>query len=276
MWGVVVVARRRRFCIFASARAERRHPNGTDDRLRRRIADLAAGVANSIHPILPPLHNPERTEHRHRPRTMFAVASSAVSGFVSPAAAPRFAKRTAVKPRTSILGRSGKSGINELTGESEWIEMSDASAAIADATGLYESGDYTEAVATLEGALKLGGSGTRRDRSKPAELSLGEQQAVYYNLSCAHSKLGDNDKALKSLELTLRAGYCSASLYGFGKANEDYDRLMRDTGLENVRSDARFKKVVDTFNVEPNELQLQLDPSQSVIGRAMKMWGKKK
>jgi hypothetical protein len=51
---------------------------------------------------------------------------------------------------------------------------------------------------------------------------------------------------------------------------------MRDTGLENVRSDARFKKVVDTFNVEPNELQLQLDPSQSVIGRAMKMWGKKK
>jgi hypothetical protein len=33
---------------------------------------------------------------------------------------------------------------------------------------------------------------------------------------------------------------------------------------------------VDQFNVEPSELQLQLDPSQSVIGRAMKMWGSKK
>ena len=46
--------------------------------------------------------------------------------------------------------------------------------------------------------------------------------------------------------------------------------------LEAVRADARFKQLVDQFNVEPSELQLQLDPSQSVIGRAMKMWGSKK
>ena len=51
---------------------------------------------------------------------------------------------------------------------------------------------------------------------------------------------------------------------------------MRDEGLEAVRADPRFKQLVDQFNVEPSELQLQLDPSQSVIGRAMKMWGSKK
>ena len=128
----------------------------------------------------------------------------------------------------------------------------------------------------IEGALKMSGSGVRRDRAKPAELSLGEQQAVFYNLMCAHSQLGDVDKAIASLEAVLRAGYCSAQLYGFGKANEDYERLMRDGDLETARADPRFKQVVDRYNVEPSELQLQLDPSQSVIGRAMKMWGSKK
>ena len=74
----------------------------------------------------------------------------------------------------------------------------------------------------------------------------------------------------------LRAGYCSAQLYGFSKANEDYERLMRDEDLANARADERFKALVDKYNVEPSELQLQLDPSQSVIGRAMKMWASKK
>ena len=204
---------------------------------------------------------------------MFAVASDFIAARVSPLARVppgRSARGKAVVPNV------GRSGVNELTGESEWIEVSDASAAVADAQELYERGEYDEAVTTLEGALKLGGSGTRRDRSKPAELSLGEQQACFYNLTSAHSRLGDVDKALKSLELTLRAGYGSAQLYGFGRANEDYERLMRDEGLEAVRADARFKQLVDQFNVEPSELQLQLDPSQSVIGRAMKMWGSKK
>ena len=52
---------------------------------------------------------------------------------------------------------------------------------------------------------------------------------------CAHSQLGDVDKAIASLEAVLRAGYCSAQLYGFGKANEDYERLMRDGDLETAR-----------------------------------------
>ena len=178
--------------------------------------------------------------------------------------------------RASVIANVGRSKTNELTGEPEWVEISDAAAAIEDAQEQYGAGDFAGAVKTLEGALKLGGSGVKRDRSKPAELSLGEKQAVFYNLTSAHSKLGAVDRGLEALEALLQAGYCSAQLYGFGKANEDYVRLLRDPDLESVRGDARFKQIVDKYQVTPTELQLQLDPSQSVIGRAMKMWGSKK
>jgi hypothetical protein len=46
--------------------------------------------------------------------------------------------------------------------------------------------------------------------------------------------------------------------------------------MKAAREDPRFKALVDRFNVQPTELQLQLDPSQSSIGRAIKMWGDKK
>jgi tetratricopeptide (TPR) repeat protein len=208
------------------------------------------------------------------------MSSALAAALVTPAhsLASRPARRFGAPARRgwTIPARVGRSGINRLTGEPEWVEVSDASAAIADAQEQYEAGEYAAAVSTLEGALKLAGSGTRRDRSKPAELSLGEQQAIFFNLTCAHSKLGDADAALAALEAALRAGYCSAQLYGFSKANEDYERLMRDEDLANARADERFKALVDKYNVEPSELQLQLDPSQSVIGRAMKMWASKK
>ena len=125
----------------------------------------------------------------------------------------------------------GRSKTNELTGEPEWVEISDAAAAIEDAQEQYGAGDFAGAVKTLEGALKLGGSGVKRDRSKPAELSLGEKQSIFYNLTSAHSKLGAVDRGLEALEALLQAGYCSAQLYGFGKANEDYVRLLRDPDL---------------------------------------------
>ena len=178
--------------------------------------------------------------------------------------------------RASVIANVGRSKTNELTGEPEWVEISDAAAAIEDAQEQYGAGDFAGAVKTLEGALKLGGSGVKRDRSKPAELSLGEKQAIFYNLTSAHSKLGAVDRGLEALEALLQAGYCSAQLYGFGKANEDYVRLLRDPDLVSVTGDARFKQIVDKYQVTPTELQLQMDPSQSVIGRAMKMWGSKK
>ena len=48
------------------------------------------------------------------------------------------------------------------------------------------------------------------------------------------------------LEAVLRAGYGSASLYGFAKAGEDYNRLMSDPDLSKVREDAKFKAGPDT------------------------------
>ena len=205
-----------------------------------------------------------------------AVSVAVSAAVVRAATAPAARGAAPVPARGSVVAKVGRSGVNKFTGEPEWVEISDAAAAIEDAQAQYEAKDFAAAVKTLEGALKMSGSGVRRDRAKPAELSLGEQQAVFYNLMCAHSQLGDVDKAIASLEAVLRAGSCSAQLYGFGKANEDYERLMRDGDLEAAREDPRFKQVVDRYNVEPSELQLQLDPSQSVIGRAMKMWGSKK
>ena len=205
-----------------------------------------------------------------------AVSVAVSAAVVRAATAPAARGAAPVPARGSVVAKVGRSGVNKFTGEPEWVEISDAAAAIEDAQAQYEAKDFAAAVKTLEGALKMSGSGVRRDRAKPAELSLGEQQAVFYNLMCAHSQLGDVDKAIASLEAVLRAGYCSAQLYGFGKANEDYERLMRDGNLEAAREDPRFKQVVDRYNVEPSELQLQLDPSQSVIGRAMKRWGSKK
>jgi len=51
------------------------------------------------------------------------------------------------------------------------VVNSDAGAGIAEAQVMYDAGDFTTAVSTLEKALRLGGSGTKRDRAKPAELS---------------------------------------------------------------------------------------------------------
>ena len=207
---------------------------------------------------------------------MHHIAAAARAHARAPIAARARASSRRPTRRASVIANVGRSKTNELTGEPEWVEISDAAAAIEDAQEQYGAGDFAGAVKTLEGALKLGGSGVKRDRSKPAELSLGEKQAIFYNLTSAHSKLGAVDRGLEALEALLQAGYCSAQLYGFGKANEDYVRLLRDPDLESVRGDARFKQIVDKYQVTPTELQLQLDPSQSVIGRAMKMWGSKK
>jgi len=170
----------------------------------------------------------------------------------------------------------GKSRTNEITGEPEWVEVSDAAAAIEEGQELYDTEDYTGAIAKWEQALKLGGSGTKRDRAKPAELSFGEKQAVYYNTACAHAALGDPDSGLKALEAALKEGYCSPQLYGIGGASEQHARLMRDAGLAKLAEDPRFQPLVGKYKVTATEMQIQTDPSQSSVVRALKMmWGKK-
>ena len=183
------------------------------------------------------------------PAAAAAAAAAAVASRRSVAA--RRGGATTPNRRTAVVPNVGSSKTNEFTGEPEWVEVSDASAAIEQGQELYEAKEYVAAISTWEAALKLGGSGTKRDRSKPAELSLGEKQAVFYNLMCAQSTVGNVDKGLEALEAALRNGYCSAQLYGFGKANEDYERLMRDADLATIRDDARFAKIIGEYKVEP-------------------------
>ena len=158
--------------------------------------------------------SPHRTTRTEWKRTMHHIAAAARAHARAPIVHASSRRPTR---RASVIANVGRSKTNELTGEPEWVEISDAAAAIEDAQEQYGAGDFAGAVKTLEGALKLGGSGVKRDRSKPAELSLGEKQAIFYNLTSAHSKLGAVDRGLEALEALLQAGYCSAQLYGFRK-----------------------------------------------------------
>ena len=121
---------------------------------------------------------------------MAAAASSRVFPCAAAAARPVpgiQAARIAPTPRSrssSTVVRLGKSEVN-LQGELGWVETSDAGAAIAEAQMMYDAGDFTTAVSTLEKALKLGGSGTKRDRAKPAELSTA---GLLLQLACWHDE----------------------------------------------------------------------------------------
>ena len=116
--------------------------------------------------------------------TMAAAAATTRVPTLTPrrgAAAAGVGGRAAAAART-VVTRAGREETNARTGESGWVQKSDCAEGIEEAQALYDAGDLTAAVKTLEGALKLSGGGTKRDRSKPAELSTGERQAIFYNL----------------------------------------------------------------------------------------------
>jgi len=51
--------------------------------------------------------------------------------------------------------------------------------------------------------------------------------------------------------------------------------IVDDKDLATIRGDAKFTEIIGRYYVKPSELQIQMDPSQSMLGRALKMWGKK-
>ena len=127
----------------------------------------------------------------------------------------------------------------------------------------------------FEKALTSEGSGTKRDRTKPAELSLGEKQSAYYNLAASHGKMGHWDLAFASLELTFQSGYANGRLYGLGRAARDFQRLEMDKDLEELKKDERWKTILTKYRVRGSEIAFQLDPSNSSIGKAIEMMSKK-
>ncbi len=85
--------------------------------------------------------------------------------------------------------------------------MSECTAAINAGCALFAAGDAAGALSRFQESLTLPGSGIKKDRAKPAELSTGEKQAAYFNCAVAHSSLGEVDAGLEALEMALRCGY---------------------------------------------------------------------
>lgn len=177
----------------------------------------------------------------------------------------RAARADPRRPRSRARDRGARARAGKLVGES-WIELSDASYAIEEGRELFARGDVEGALATFERALTLGGSGTRRDRNKPAELSLGERQAALYNIASARCGLGDAENALLALEGCFRAGYANPRAYGASRAMQDLDAMWNDEDLTTVTRTEAFKALVKKYRVEPTALQQQFDWNSSVVG----------
>ena len=69
-------------------------------------------------------------------------------------------------------------------------------------------------------------------------------QSYYYNLACFQSLLKKKGEAIKNLELAYDNGF------------QDYNHMMNDTDLDNLRSDKRFKAVIAKEKKEGDYLDL--------------------
>lgn len=200
------------------------------------------------------------------------MASSSLSTLLATATRTRFFTRQQQQQRERrrcCRARGGK-----LVGET-WVQQSDAEDYIEEGQRAFQSEEYATAIALFEKALTSEGSGTKRDRTKPAELSLGEKQSAYYNLAASHGKMGHWDLAFASLELTFQSGYANGRLYGLGRAARDFQRLEMDKDLEELKKDERWKTILTKYRVRGSEIAFQLDPSNSSIGKAIEMMSKK-
>jgi len=184
--------------------------------------------------------------------------------------APTAALVNVPSSRRRVARRGGK-----LVGET-WVNTSDAEDFIEAGREEFQSENYASAITLFEKALTAEGSGTKRDRTKPAELSLGEKQSAYYNLAAAHAKMENWDLAFASLELTFQSGYANGRLYGLGRAARDYEQLEFDEDLKDLKRDERWSEVMEKYRVKGSEIAFQLDPSNSSIGKAVEMMSRKK
>ncbi len=63
-----------------------------------------------------------------------------------------------------------------------------------------------------------------------------KEPTFYYNLACSHSLLGQIDFALEALEKAFELGY------------QNFDHLMKDPDLENLRKDYRFRQLLKNLS----------------------------
>jgi hypothetical protein len=148
--------------------------------------------------------------------------------------------------------------------------------------------------ARFQAALTLPGSGIKKDRAKPAELSTGEKQAAYFNCAVAHGALGEVDDGLEAIEMAFRCGYgaCPRSIaavvhlllclpqsdskfratgdwvrHGTAQAIQDYNLLTESEELAPLRASPAFEALLDRYKLVPSRLAVELDFSSSALGR---------
>ena len=98
-----------------------------------------------------------------------------------------------------------------------------AAAFCAAGVARFKAGEAQAALELFQRGLVAPGSGALRERSKPRDLSSGEQQALWYNASCAHCKLGEVKDAAQTLLQAISAGF------------DDKGRLEGDADLALLR-----------------------------------------
>jgi tetratricopeptide (TPR) repeat protein len=117
-------------------------------------------------------------------------------------------------------------------------EPNDARSAIAIGLTLTDAKEWEEAQKYFERALELPGTGIKRFRDKPPQISDGEKMAALYNIACCQSQLGQPENiqnGLIALAGCLESGY------------DNFNQLRSDPDLENLRKDDKFEGLLKRF-----------------------------
>ena len=130
-----------------------------------------------------------------------------------------------------------------------------AGGAIMAGLARYRAREVEQALELFERALTLPGSGVRRIKGSPRELTSGERQAALYNIACCQSVLGNDRDGLAAVAAALDAG-CVAhdpkgavvALYSLTSLPpprfDDYKGLRSDPDLLNLRKNSQFEVLV--------------------------------
>lgn len=153
---------------------------------------------------------------------------------------PTLAFKSIPKKRASkgLLKRTVRAGDFRDKDVGTYGEPNDARSAIAIGLKLTDAKEWEEAQKYFERALELPGTGIKRFRDKPPQISDGEKMAALYNIACCQSQLGEPENiqnGLIALAGCLESGY------------DNFNQLRSDSDLENLRKDAKFEGLLKRF-----------------------------
>ncbi|KAK3278296.1 hypothetical protein CYMTET_13753 [Cymbomonas tetramitiformis] len=112
----------------------------------------------------------------------------------------------------------------------------------------YKNGAYEDAIRLFGAGRKLPGSGVQRDRKLGAELSPGEEQALFYNLACCHSQREELASALSAFEACLTAGYLNWSRTPLSTVRQRYEDMNQCNDLASLRNTPEFEELLSKYN----------------------------